>query len=82
MNGRYFWNKLVDRFQRLCLTIVSKQWVVFGIATALLIYGFIGAEVWSFQACFIIGANVFQKYKGVGDTPKAYLGDTQSKEVE
>ena len=63
-----FWPRFIDRNERLILTLVSKQWLVFFIATALLVKKLIPAEVWAFQASFIIGANVLQKMKLPGDT--------------
>lgn len=60
-----FWDDIVLRTERLILTLISKQWLVFFIATALLVCKFIPAEVWAFQASFIIGANVLQKKSGM-----------------
>jgi hypothetical protein len=57
----------MDRNERLILTLISKQWLVFFMATVLLIFKYIPSEVWAFQASFIIGANVLQKMKGVSD---------------
>lgn len=64
-----FRKQFADRNQRLILTLVSKQWLVFFMATALLLMNYIPAEVWAFQASFIIGANVFQKKLGM--TPES-----------
>ena len=60
-----FWSQFKERNARLILTLISKQWLVFFIGTGLLITKFITAEVWTFLACYVIGTNVFQKYKGV-----------------
>lgn len=60
-----FWKQFVDRNERLVLTLISKQWLVFFIGTALLYMKLITSEVWMFLACYVIGVNVFQKYKGV-----------------
>lgn len=60
-----FWTKFVQRNQRLILTIISKQWLVFFLGTALLVKGYITAEVWFMLAGVVIGVNVFQKLKGV-----------------
>ena len=58
---------LALRFERFTLTLVSKQWAVFGLGTYLLIGGFITAEVWFMLAGVVIGTNVFQKIKGMSD---------------
>lgn len=75
-----FWDKFKDRNKRLILTLISKQWVVFFIATILLVLGYIPAEVWAFQASFIIGANVAQKKFGM--EPKTYPNDAPTEEVQ
>ena len=62
-----FFKAMWLRIERLLLTVVSKQWAVFGLGTYLLIGGFITAEVWFMLAGVVIGVNVFQKIKGVGD---------------
>lgn len=62
-----FFRAVLLRIDRLILTLLSKQWLVFGLGTYLLIGGFITAEVWFMLAGVVIGVNVFQKIKGVGD---------------
>ena len=62
-----FFKAMRLRIERLLLTVVSKQWTVFGLGTYLLVDGFITAEVWFMLAGVVIGVNVFQKIKGVGD---------------
>jgi hypothetical protein len=62
-----FLKSLVARFQRLTLTLVSKQWVVFFLGTYLLMNKFIADQVWFMLAGVVIGVNVFQKLKGVSD---------------
>lgn len=61
-----FWNKFLDRNQRLILTLVSKQWLGFGISTGLLMGKYISDQVWVLAFGVVVGANVFQKVKGVG----------------
>ncbi len=60
-----FWAQFHKRNTRLILTLVSKQWLVFFIGTALLWFKCITAEVWVVLASVVIGANVFQKWQGV-----------------
>lgn len=58
---------IINRSQRLIITLISKQWLVFFLGTYLLVHTFITAEVWFMLAGVVIGVNVFQKLKGVGN---------------
>jgi len=62
-----FFKAMWLRIERLLLTVISKQWAVFGLGTYLLIGGFVTAEVWFMLAGVVIGVNVFQKIKGISD---------------
>lgn len=62
-----FLHKFMQRNERLILTLISKQWLVFFLGTVLLIRNYINAEVWLMLASVVIGANVFQKVKGVAN---------------
>ena len=59
-----FLKQFKERNERLILTLISKQWLVFFIGTALLIFKYVTAEVWVFLASFCIGAGIFQKVTG------------------
>jgi O-antigen/teichoic acid export membrane protein len=61
-----FWNQFINRNQRLILTLVSKQWLGFGIATGLLMGKYLSDQVWVLAFGIAVGANVFQKVKGIG----------------
>lgn len=60
-----FCSKFAQRNERLVLTLISKKWLVFWIATALLVTGYIGEQTWAAYAAFAVGAEVLQRVKGV-----------------
>ena len=62
-----FWEKFKNRNQRLALTLISKNWLGFFIATALLVGGYITDQVWLIAFGIAVGVNVFQKAKGISD---------------
>ena len=62
-----FWQALIARSQRLILTLISKQWLGFFIATALLVYKCITPEVWVVAFGAVVVSNVVQKKVGTTD---------------
>lgn len=70
-----FLKHLMQRNERLILTLISKQWLVFFLGTWLLVRGFITAEVWFMLSGVVIGVNVFQKVRGVGNVVKPDMGE-------
>ena len=73
--GMNFLSQFIARNQRLILTLISKQWVVFFLGTVLLVRGFVTAEVWLMLASVVIGVNVFQKIKGVANVGQPVVGE-------
>lgn len=66
-NSMIFLKQLWQRIERLILTLISKQWLVFFMGTWLLLNKCITPDVWVVLASVVIGVNLFQKYKGVDD---------------
>ena len=60
-----FWTQFYNRTTRLILTLISKQWLGFFIATALLVYKCITPEVWVVAFGAVVISNVAQKKMGV-----------------
>ena len=60
-----FWHKFFDRLARLIHTLISKQWLGFGVATWLLREKSITDQVWVLAFGIAVGANVFQKVRGL-----------------
>lgn len=60
-----FWRKFLFRNKRLILTLISKQWLGFFIATWLIWNECITPEVWAVAFGIVVGANVIQKKAGL-----------------
>lgn len=69
MTLKAFWIKFLDRNERLILTLVSKQWLGFFIATGLLVAGCITPEVWVVAFGAVVVSNVVQKQLGLVGAP-------------
>lgn len=61
-----FYKDFRDRNQRLILTMISKQWLGFYIATILLWYKTITPEVWASSFLIVVSSDVVQKLNNVG----------------
>lgn len=74
MTDHNFRIKFNDRCHRLILTLISKKWVGFFMATWLLIHKFIPAEIWVIAFGIAVGGDITQK-KLIG-APNADPTDT------
>lgn len=63
-------HKIKNRIERLIITVISKQWLVFLIGTILLWNKCITPEVWVVLAGIVIGSNVAQKIAGLAPMEK------------
>lgn len=66
-----FWKDTKHRVRRLWASIISKKWLAFFMATALLWSGKIDGSIWVIALGVAVGASSLEKIKGVlPDLPK------------
>lgn len=66
-----FWKDTKHRVRRLWASVISKKWLAFFMATALLWFGKIDGTIWAAAMAIAVGASSYEKASGVPpDMPK------------